>query len=569
MTTVADAIGRALAGDGIRHAFGVVGNGNLLAVGGLIAGGARYSSARHEGGAMAMADVYYRVTGEVAVCTTTCGSGFSNTATALLEAARYRSGVLVLCGDAPTGGLRPIDFDQSALAASLGVRAVRVCGPDTALAQTAEALRLARSLCRPVALFVPHDLLTAQAPEPEAAPPRGERDTRGAVPSPRRALDPAGLDAALDLLAGARNPLLLGGLGAWRSGAGKAVADLADGLGALLATTVMADGLFGPSPWSVGICGGFSAPASAELIGEADVVLAFGASLNHWTLHSGRMLHPDAAVVRVDLAGTPAPARVDLDLTADATEAATALLDGVNARGLRPADWRVRAAPQLARARWREEAFADAGTADRLDPRTLSRAIADRLPPERTVVTDGGHFTAWPFMYWPAPDPSGLAFTGAASQTIGMGFAGAAGAALGRPERTTVVALGDGGALMGLPELETLIRVGRSTLIVVYDDASYGMEVHVYRPLGADLSGALFSDTDFAGVARALGARAATVRRVEDLAELDAWCAQGRPGTLLLDCKIVADVIAPFVSGIAGTVVGARTEPSAAVGAGR
>ncbi len=162
----------------------------------------------------------------------------------------------------------------------------------------------------------------------------------------------------------------------------------------------------------------------------------------------------------------------------------------------------------------------------------MSLALAGLLPAERTLVMDGGHFVGWPAMYWPAADPSALVFTGAAFQTIGLGFAGAVGAAVGRTDRTTVVALGDGGALMGLPELETLIRVSRSALVVIFNDAAYGAEVHMYRPLVTDTSPATFGDTDFAAVARSFGARAATVRTVADLAGLRAWREAGCHGTL-------------------------------------
>ncbi|MDQ2814710.1 MAG: thiamine pyrophosphate-binding protein, partial [Actinomycetota bacterium] len=126
MAKLATTVGQALAAEGVRVAFGVVGNGNFLAVAGLMAGGARYVAARHEGGAIAMADAYYRVTGDVAVCTTTYGPGLTNTATGLAEAVKHRSGVLLLCGDQPTGGPRPIDIDQGAFAAALGAATVRV-----------------------------------------------------------------------------------------------------------------------------------------------------------------------------------------------------------------------------------------------------------------------------------------------------------------------------------------------------------------------------------------------------------------------------------------------------------
>ena len=148
MTKLVAAVARTLADGGVTDAFGVVGNGNLLAVNGLIADGIRYVQARHEGGAMAMADSYYRVTGEVAICTTTYGPGLTNTATALAEAAKYRTGLLVLCGDGPVGRSRAIDIEQTEFASALGVRTVRLDDPATASAGAAEALRLARG--RPV-----------------------------------------------------------------------------------------------------------------------------------------------------------------------------------------------------------------------------------------------------------------------------------------------------------------------------------------------------------------------------------------------------------------------------------
>jgi thiamine pyrophosphate-dependent acetolactate synthase large subunit-like protein len=58
----------------------------------------------------------------------------------------------------------------------------------------------------------------------------------------------------------------------------------------------------------------------------------------------------------------------------------------------------------------------------------------------------------------------------------------------------------------------------------------------------------VFGDTDFAGIARALGAEAVTVRRVTDLRVVRDWCAQGCRGTLVLDCKIVRDVKVAYMS---------------------
>ncbi|MFF4562707.1 thiamine pyrophosphate-binding protein [Streptomyces sp. NPDC001435] len=543
MTTLAQAVGQTLAGSGIRHAFGVVGGGNILATAALTAAGVRYTAARHEGGAMAMADAYFRATGDVAICTTTHGPGIANTVTALADAAKNRSGVVLLCGDAPSSGLRPHDIDQSALMAALGVRVVRLTEPRTARADTADAVRIAREGRCPVALFLPGDLLGLPLPD--------ERDAvaPGAASLPP-AVDGRALEPVLDALAGARRPLLIAGLGAWHSGAGKILSELGDRLGALFATTVMASGLFHDSPWSLGVCGGFAAPEAAALMGEADVVVAFGASLDTFTLHGGRILDPAATVVQVDIAERRRAQRTDLLVPGDAHAVAVQLLDAVEKRALPVPDWRHRRVAQVARARagWAALAHEDVSTADRIDPHTLTRSLAALLPEERTVVLDGGHFIAWPGMYWPVPDPAGFVFTGAAFQSIGLGLAGAVGAAVGRPDRLTVAAVGDGGALMGLPELDTLVRSGRPTLVVVYDDAAYGFEEHMYAPQGADPATLSFADTDFAAVARGLGATAVTVRRPDDLDAVRRWRTAGCPGTLVLDCKVVSGVIAPFLA---------------------
>ncbi|WP_335936523.1 thiamine pyrophosphate-binding protein [Streptomyces sp. PTD5-9] len=637
MSTLVAAVAAALAADGVRHAFGLVGGGNVLATAALTASGVHYTAARHEGGAMGMADAYFRATGEVAVCTTTHGPGIANTATALAEAAKNRSAVLVLSGDAPLAGPRPHDIDQTALITSLGVPVVRLTEPGTAVAHTRAALSAARVRQCPVVVLLPNDLLGAEtgdgaphtdalhtdaphadephinahrtdahrtdaphaeasqadAPHAEASqadahsidprptdphhitanrslsPPQSPSTAPSPSPSPDTAppTSPTSLTSPTSptpsdretgrlaaLLAGARRPLLLAGAGAWRGGAGKVLRDLGDRIGALYATTVMAHGLFDDSPWSLGICGGFSAPGPAELIGRADVVLAFGARLDTFTLHGGRLLDPAATVVRVDLSDEPAPPRVDLTVRGDAAAIAVRLLDAIDrlegpvARAGSGAGWRTGRTRALASARWHDVPYEDAGTADRIDPRTLTRALAALLPGERTLVLDGGHFIGWPAMYWSVPDPAAMVFTGAAFQSIGLGLSGAVGAAIGRPDRVTVAALGDGGALMGLPELDTLVRTGRPCLAVVYDDGSYGFEEHMYVPRGADGSTMTFPDTDFAGLARALGAEAVTVRRAADLDAVTAWRERGCSGTLLLDCKIVRRVIAPYLA---------------------
>src|SRR5206468_6255146 len=141
-------------------------------------------------------------------------------------------------------------------------------------------------------------------------------------------------------------------------------------------------------------------------------------------------------------------------------------------------------------------------TGPRIDPRTLSIALDDLLPAERTVAVDSGNFMGYPAMFLELPDAEGLVFT-QAFQSVGLGLATAVGAALARPDRLTVAALGDGGTMIGLADLETVARLGLRMLVVVYNDAAYGAEVHHFGPHGHPLDLVRFPDVDFAAVGRA------------------------------------------------------------------
>jgi thiamine pyrophosphate-dependent acetolactate synthase large subunit-like protein len=538
---VAGAIAEALSELGVAHAFGLLGSGNFEVTLRLVERGVHFVAARHEGASIVMADAYARLTGRVGVCTVHQGPGVTNTATGLTEAAKSRTPLLLLAADAPASAPRSnFRIDQAGFARSLGAAHDRLGSPETAVADVVRAWGRALVERRPVLLSMPIDVqagLTAPAPLPAVASP--------AEPPP--VLDPAAVSAAADLLAGAERPLLIAGRGAVLAGAREPIVVLADAAGALLATSAVGNGLFAGSPWSLGISGGFASPLAAELIRSADVVVAFGATLNMWTTRHGRLLSPAARVVQVDVEADAIGAhhRADIGLVGDAADAARALLAALG--GSPRARWRtpdLRA--EIARRRWRDEPYEDASDSARIDPRTLARALDDLLPEERLIAVDSGHFMGWLPMYCRVPDERGFVMT-QAFQAVGLGLATAIGAAVARPDRLTVAALGDGGALMALQELETAARLALPMLVVVFNDAAYGAEVHHFGPDGFRVDLVRFPDTDFAALARAAGAVAATVRTVADLGVVERWLGQRR-GPLVLDAKVVPTVVADWLA---------------------
>jgi thiamine pyrophosphate-dependent acetolactate synthase large subunit-like protein len=146
----------------------------------------------------------------------------------------------------------------------------------------------------------------------------------------------------------------------------------------------------------------------------------------------------------------------------------------------------------------------------------------------------------YPSMFLSVPDELGFCFT-QAFQSIGLGLASAIGAAIARPDRLTIAALGDGGAAMSISELDTVARLNLHLIIVVYNDEAYGAEVHHFGPDGHDLRTVRFPETDLASIARGYGLQAATVRRTEDLEAVARWVTGDRTRPMLVDAKIVDD----------------------------
>ncbi|MEO6958122.1 MAG: thiamine pyrophosphate-dependent enzyme, partial [Antricoccus sp.] len=317
---------------------------------------------------------------------------------------------------------------------------------------------------------------------------------------------------------------------------------LAARCGALVATSAVAKGLFRDDPYDLDISGGFSSPLAAELISQADLIIGWGCALNMWTMRHGALIAPDATVIQVDdtADATGRYRSLTFGVVADVGATVHALRDRVTAGArYRTESVRERIATRI---RWRDEPYDDLSGDGRIDPRSVSIAIDDMLPTERIVAVDSGNFMGYPSMFLSVPDENGFCFT-QAFQSVGLGLAAAIGAALAQPHRLPVAALGDGGFLMASSELETVVRLGLPLLVVVYNDAAYGAEVHHFGPDGYPLGTVTFPDPDIAQIAAGFGFAAVTARTLEDLRPVAEWLAQYLRGDpvppMLIDAKVI------------------------------
>lgn len=566
---VAEAVGAVLASLGVRAAFGVVGSGNFHVTNALVEHGVRYVAARHEGGAATMADAYARMSGTVAVLSVHQGPGLTNALTGVTEAAKSRTPLLVLAPEvtSPTSNFR---IDQTAIAEAVGAHCARVGSAETVVDDTVMAFLAALLGRRTVVLNLPLDVQAETLPEEAAEAVRELRAGRGGAPRDAASRVPApwgltfpietgegepeGLSAepsdALTrfarMLAGAKRPVFVAGRGA--RGARRELEALGERVGALFATSAVAKGHFHGSPWDLDVSGGFATPLAAELIRGADLVVGWGCSFTMWTTRHGALIAPDATVVQVDLDpdALGVHREIDLGVVGDVRETARAVTSLLGdpepsgepgTRGYRGPEIAERIA---AEGRWRDVPYEDVSGAGRIDPRTLTIGLDDLLPEERVVCVDSGNFMGYPSMFLTVPDGGAFCFT-QAFQSIGLGLATAIGAAVARPDRLTVAALGDGGALMSVAELETVVRLGLPMVIVVYDDDGYGAEVHHFGPHGFPLGTVTFPPADIAEIARGFGCEAVTVRSADDLADVAEWLKGSRERPLLVHAKVTND----------------------------
>lgn len=526
----------------ITHVFGVMGNGNAHLLDAIERSPeVAFTALRHEAGGVVAADAHYRAGGGLAAATATYGAGFTNALTALAEATQARTPLVLVVGDAPTSGPRPWDVDQIALASAVGVRTYTV-GRTDAVATTIIAIEHALAFSTPVVLAIPYDVAKADAgplppiPEPHRTPalPPATPFTTGVLRQVARALS------------GAQRPLLVAGRGAWLAGAGPTLGAIADATGALTATTALGRGLFPRSEFDLGVTGGFGAEGAMAAVREADVVVVFGASLNQFTMRFGALFAPGTTVAQVDVAPTATHPNVGLYVRADAGIAARALVDELAALGAGSSGWRETIDVAALRSYDHGDGLAPDG---RLDPRAAARRLADLLPEDRVVVSDGGHFIGWANMYWPVASPDRMMMVGTAYQSIGLGFPSVPGAARARPEATIVLTTGDGGGLMAVSDLESAVRVaGGHGLAVVWNDRAYGAEVHLYGAQGLAPEPMLIPEVDFAALSRAVGGDGVVVRTLDDLDALDRWRerpVEDRP-FLLLDLRVSSAIRAPY-----------------------
>ncbi|MEM7225375.1 MAG: thiamine pyrophosphate-binding protein [Pseudomonadota bacterium] len=470
-----------------------------------------YVGARDERAATHMADGYARMIGGPGVVLgAQAGPGAANLATGLAEAHLAYSPVVAIAGMIPRGHQGRDTFqeiDQQALFTPITKRSFVVPAPERLPEMLHEAMRLAMSGRRgPVVLNVPRDLFAAEVALEDRF---GRLDPQcGAAPEERQLL------AILDLLKGAKAPVIVAGAGFKWSRGSTALSALAEAAQIPVAASVgHGDVLPGDHPLFAGQMGPRGNAVANHLTREADVILALGTRLAfNSTFHSHDYVSAKAAIVQVDIEpaalGRYFPVR--LAIAADARVTAEAL----TSTGLRPGGWqdwleefrRRRGDLQAERA---HEAAAESLP---LSPGRVFGELRQALPDDAVITLDTGAMCLQAADRLRHDQAPGL-ITPLDFGLVGFGYAAALGAAAAAPERPVVAVMGDGGFGMTMIELTTAVQHRLPVVAVVLDNGAWGAEKAYQRDffdgrfLGADLVNPPFDQ-----VAKLCGAQGFAVR---------------------------------------------------------
>ena len=473
-------VSRALSRYGIRTVFAVAGASHTYLLDALDHDGFRIVSSRHESGCVSAADGYARITGRLGVALIIADQGTPNAINGIAAAFHACSPVLILIARLPnswTEAESEYDNAKHPLVGSI-TKWARTVPAAERLAEyiDAGAKRALGGRCGPVVLQIPQEYLSQTLADYGAA----------AQPAPqtaRPAADPAAIDAAAELLAGAERPLLIAGAGAAYGHAGPALQTLVERFDMPIAGNGLGRGVV-PEDWERS----FSWPLMQIAARDADVVCVVGARLKQ---RLGYGLPPrfstSAKFIQIDVMAEELSRnrRIDVPISADAGLAAGQLVTALAQRR----------APRGLRALWLRERLQDRMRyldavatlrSETIHPLALGRELAKRLPANAIVVGDGADVQNWMYGALRVREAPGfLDHYPMGAMGVGTPLAvGAAAAAReiavadGSPLRPVLLTTGDGSFGFYPAELHAAAQAGLKLVCVVGNDGAWGTELH-------------------------------------------------------------------------------------------
>ena len=532
--TPSEAFVETMAANGVTEIFGIMGSAFMDAMDIFAPAGIKLIPVVHEQGAGHMADGYARVSGRHGVVIGQNGPGISNCVTAIAAAYWAHSPVVMITPETGTMGMGLGGFqeaNQLPMFQEFTKYQGHVNNPKRMAEYTARCFDRAMSEMGPTQLNIPRDYFYGEVTCEIPKPMRVERGAGGEN----------SLNAAADLLANAKFPVILAGGGVVMGDAVAECQALAERLGAPVVTGYLRNDAFPAShPLWCGPLGYQGSKAAMKLIAQADVVVALGSRMGPFgTLaqHGLDYWPKDAKIIQVEADHTNLGLvkKITVGVHGDAKASAKAMLQRLQGRALVCDGNKAARAGTIAaeKAAWEkelddwtherdaysldviEEAKNEAG--NWLHPRQVLRELEKAMPPRAMVSTDIGNINSVANSYLRFEEPRSF-FAPMSFGNCGYALPTMIGAKVAAPDRPAISYAGDGAWGMSMSEIMTCVRHNIPVTSIVFHNRQWGAEktnqVDFYnrRFVAGELD-----NQSFAGIARAMGAEGVTVDRLEDV----------------------------------------------------
>jgi len=547
LMTASEAFTESLVANGTKNIFGIVGSAFMDSLDIFPAAGIRFVSVQHEQNAVHMADGYSRVTNKPGVCIAQNGPGITNFVTGVAAAFWAHSPVVVITPETGSlgnglGGFQ--EMNQLPTFSEITKYQAHVCSPKRMAEFTNRCFHYAMMERGPVQLNIPRDHFYGDVNAKIPAPMAIERSAGG----------PESIAQAAELLASAKNPVIISGGGVVMADGVDQVVKLAESLKVPVCSTYLHNDSF-PSdhPLWMGPLGYMGSKAAMNTISKADVVLALGTRLGPFGAlpQYGFDYWPKSAkIIQVDINARKLGLTNDINvgILGDAKLTSEALIGIFQSK---PADCVATAEARLAeasqeKATWEAElsslSVTPAGQ-EEMEPREALRELEKAMPGDAMVSTDIGNICSVSNSYLRFTKP-GSFFAAMAFGNCGYAFPAAMGAKMGAPERPAIAYVGDGAWGMSLNEILTCVREDIPAIAVVFNNGQWGAEkknqVDFYNNR---FQGTNLYNPSFAELSKTMGAEGIKVTKPNEVgAALKTLIASGRPGVLeIMVSKTLAD----------------------------
>ena len=470
--TGAQIIWECLEREGVKVVFGYPGGAILPTYDALKHSSIHHVLVRHEQGATHMADGYARANGGVGVAIATSGPGATNMVTGIATAMLDSSPMVCITGQVGSKLIGTDAFqetDITGVTLPITKHNYLVTHASELVQTIREAFYIAKSgRPGPVLIDVTKDAQqsTCEFEWDDAAPE---------LPGYRPDLSPEAhlYKNALQLIKGAKRPVILAGHGIMISGAMREVRDFAEKAGVPVALTLLGIGAFPAShPLNLGMMGMHGEAWVNQAIQDADLLIALGmrfddrvtGNLKTYALNA-KKIH-----VEIDPSEINKNVKVDVPLVGDLREVLHELLPHIETTERK--DWFEHIDRLKGDSAVRDiQNLPDNG---HLYAAHVINDIWRETDGKAIVVTDVGQHQMWEAQYYKHEEPRTLITSGGLG-TMGFALPAAIGAKMAQPDAEVWVVVGDGGFQMTMCELATVIQERLDINIAIINNGYLGM----------------------------------------------------------------------------------------------